>query len=115
MGEWQKGLEHIQANVESRAKEIADSAWHMAYIEQMISSMENAESQKIKLGGQTEPMAKISTEQRAVNLVKLMEAAGKEVKKVTINGSEISVDLVENNTEAYDPSKDLDNIDWSQN
>ena len=73
------------------------------------------ESQKIKPGGQTEPMAKISTEQRAVNLVKLMEAAGKEVKKVTINGSEISVDLVEkNNTEAYDPSKDLDNIDWSQ-
>mgnify|MGYP003138202008 FL=1 len=51
MGEWQKGLEQIQANVESRAKEIADSAWHMAYIEQMITSMENAESQKIKLGG----------------------------------------------------------------
>ena len=46
MGEWRKGLEQIQANVESRAKEIADNAWYMAYIEQMISSMENAEKSR---------------------------------------------------------------------
>lgn len=51
-------------------------------------------SHKLKPEKQTEPMANISVEKRAVLLVAELENSGREVKSVTINGKEITVDLV---------------------
>jgi hypothetical protein len=52
-----------------------------------------------------------TTNQKAVELIAALERTGREVKSVTIKGSEIKVDLITSEDETYNP---LDYADFKR-